>query len=159
MTIDIIALGSIKEKYLQDAIKDYKKRLSKYIKLNIIELKEVKGPKQLNDTLITQMLDQEHDLIVKHVKPNTYRIALAIEGKHLTSESLTQKINQVLTYNSGHITFVIGSSHGLSNKIKAKADYLLSFSTMTFPHQLMRVILLEQLYRAMKIKHNEPYHK
>ncbi|MFW5838633.1 MAG: 23S rRNA (pseudouridine(1915)-N(3))-methyltransferase RlmH [Bacillota bacterium] len=159
MTIDIITLGSIKEKYLQDAIKDYKKRLSKYIKLNIIELKEVRGPKQLNDTLVTQMLDEEYELILKCLKPNTYIFALAIEGKHLTSESLTQKINQVLTYSSGHITFIIGSSHGLSEKIKAKANYLLSFSTMTFPHQLMRVILLEQLYRAMKIKHNEPYHK
>ena len=150
--IKIICLGNIKESYLIDAIKEYSKRLSKYCDLNIIELDDV----GIDDVKVA--LKKEEEKILKVVNPKDYIITLEIEGKELTSLEFSKKIEETLVYNS-NITFIIGGSYGLSDEIKKLSNYKLSFSKMTFPHQLFRVILLEQLYRAYKIMNNESYHK
>ena len=147
--IKIICLGKIKEKYLIDAIEEYKKRLTKYTKLEIIELKDQQTEKALK---------QEAEAIKKHLKTDDYIITLEIEGKELTSEQLAKHIDKTLITNP-NITFIIGSSEGLDNSINEISNYKLSFSKLTFPHQLFRVILLEQIYRAFKILNNETYHK
>ena len=150
--IKIICLGNIKESYLTDAIKEYKKRLSKYCELNIIELDDV----GIDDSKVA--LKKEEEKIFKVLNPKDYIITLEIEGKELNSPEFSKKIEDTLIYNS-NITFIIGGSFGLSNEIKKLSNFKLSFSKMTFPHQLFRVILLEQLYRAFKIMNNETYHK
>ena len=150
--IKIICLGNIKESYLTDAIKEYKKRLSKYCELNIIELDDV----GIDDSKVA--LKKEEEKIFKVLNPKDYIITLEIEGKELTSLEFSKKIEETLIYNS-NITFIIGGSFGLSDEIKKLSNFKLSFSKMTFPHQLFRVILLEQLYRAFKIMNNETYHK
>ena len=150
--IKIICLGNIKETYLSDAIKEYKKRLSKYCDLNIIELDDV----GVDDSKVA--LKKEEEKILKVLNPKDYIITLEIEGKELTSLEFSKKIEETLIYNS-NITFIIGGSFGLSDEIKKLSNFKLSFSKMTFPHQLFRVILLEQLYRAFKIMNNETYHK
>ncbi len=150
--IKIICLGNIKESYLSDAIKEYKKRLSKYCELNIIELDDV----GIDDSKVA--LKKEEEKILKVLNPKDYIITLEIEGKELTSPEFSKKIEETLIYNS-NITFIIGGSFGLSDEIKKLSNFKLSFSKMTFPHQLFRVILLEQLYRAFKIINNETYHK
>lgn len=150
--IKIICLGSIKESYLTDAIKEYTKRLSKYTDLNIIELEDV----GIDDVKVA--LKKEEEKIMKVINPKDYIITLEIEGKELTSVEFSKKIEDTLNYNS-NITFIIGGSYGLSDEVKKLSNYKLSFSKMTFPHQLFRVILLEQLYRAFKIMNNESYHK
>ena len=148
--IKIICLGSIKESYLKDAIEEYKKRLSKYTKLEIIELKDEK------DT--SNPLKKEKDNILKHINDKDNLIILDIKGKQLTSEEFASFINNELTTQS-NITFVIGSSNGLDEEIKKLTNKKISFSLLTFPHQLFRVILLEQIYRSFKILNNETYHK
>lgn len=148
--IKIICLGSIKESYLKDAIEEYKKRLSKYTKLEIIELKDEK------DT--SNPLKKEKDSILKHINDKDNLIILDIKGKQLTSEEFASFINNELTTQS-NITFVIGSSNGLDEEIKKLTNKKISFSLLTFPHQLFRVILLEQIYRSFKILNNETYHK
>lgn len=149
--IKIICIGKIKEKYLMDAIKDYSTRLSKYTKLNIIELdNEIKN--NLSD------LVKERDSIQKHIGVNDYVITLEINGVQLSSVELAKKIEETLIINS-NITFIIGGSDGLHEDIKKRSNFQLSFSKLTFPHQLFRVILLEQLYRSFKIINNETYHK
>ncbi len=148
--IKIICLGTIKETYLQEAIKEYTKRLSKYTKLEIIELKDEK------DT--SNPLKKEKDKIIKHITDKDNIVVLDIEGKELTSEKFSEFINNELTNNS-NITFIIGSSTGLDNEIKELTNKKISFSKLTFPHQLFRVILLEQIYRSFKILNNEAYHK
>lgn len=149
--IKIICIGKIKEKYLMDAIKDYSTRLSKYTKLNIIELdNEIKN--NLSD------LVKERDNIQKHIGVNDYVITLEINGVQLSSVELAKKIEETLIINS-NITFIIGGSDGLHEDIKKRSNFQLSFSKLTFPHQLFRVILLEQLYRSFKIINNETYHK
>lgn len=158
MNIDIICVGKIKEKYWNQAIDEYTKRLSKYCKLNIIEVKEFSEPKNASEKDLNQIIEQESKLLLEKAE-GAYIITLAIEGKQLSSESLTEKLDQIVTYNNSRIALIIGGSNGLSHELKQKSDFLLSFSPMTFPHQMMRVILLEQLYRAMRIKYNEPYHK
>jgi len=150
--IKIICLGSIKESYLNDAIKEYTKRLSKYCDLNIIELDDV----GLDDAKVA--LKKEEEKLLKVINPKDYIITLEIEGKELTSIEFSKKIEDTLIINS-NITFIIGGSFGLSEEIKKLSNFKLSFSKMTFPHQLFRVILLEQLYRAFKIINNESYHK
>lgn len=150
--IKIITIGTIKEKYLKDAISDYSKRLTKYTKLEIIELKEI-----VTDDL-NKNLQQEEILILKNIGPKDYVVLLDIKGTQLTSEELSEKINSAFIYNS-NITFIIGSSNGVTDDIRKKADLRLSFSKMTFPHQLFRVMLLEQIYRSFKINNNESYHK
>ena len=148
--IKLICLGSIKESYLKDAIEEYKKRLSKYTKLEIIELKDEK------DT--SNPLKKEKDNILKHINDKDNLIILDIKGKQLTSEEFASFINNELTTQS-NITFVIGSSNGLDEDIKKLTNKKISFSLLTFPHQLFRVILLEQIYRSFKILNNETYHK
>ncbi len=148
--IKIICLGNIKEKYLQDAITEYTKRLSKYTKLEIIELKDEK------DT--ANPLRKEKDKILKHINDKDNIVVLDSKGKQLTSEEFSDFINTELTNNS-NITFIIGSSTGLDEEIKGLTNKKISFSKLTFPHQLFRVILLEQIYRSFKILNNESYHK
>ncbi|MDD3362973.1 MAG: 23S rRNA (pseudouridine(1915)-N(3))-methyltransferase RlmH [Hespellia sp.] len=159
MKITIISVGKIKEKYLKDAIAEYAKRLSKYCKLEFVEVADEKTPDHASDTVENQIRDKEGERIVKYIRPDSYVIALAIDGKMLSSEGLADKINSLGISGQSHITFVIGGSIGLSQKILSHADYHLSFSKMTFPHQLMRVILIEQIYRSYRIIQGEPYHK
>lgn len=159
MKITIISVGKIKEKFFTEAIKEYTKRLSKYCKLNIIELSDEKAPEKLSDKEMIQIKDKEGEKILKKIDDNSYLIALAIEGKQLSSEELAKRINDLGLTGKSHITFVIGGSLGLSDKILKKSDLKLSFSRMTFPHQLFRVILLEQIYRSFRINSGEPYHK
>ena len=149
--IRIICVGKIKEKYFTDAIKEYQKRLSKYTKLEIIEIPDF-------DADINTILKKESELILRQVKDKSYIITLEIEGNELSSVELSKKIDNVLNTNSD-ITFIIGGSYGLSDDVKKISNYKLSFSKMTFPHQLFRVILLEQIYRSYKILNNETYHK
>ena len=150
--IKIICVGKIKEKYLRDAIDEYTKRISKYTKLNLIEVKDY----DYDD--INKVLNSKKEQIEKYIDSKDYLITLEIEGKKISSEQLATKLNETLTVSS-NITFVIGGSYGIDKSIKDKANYHLSFSTLTFPHQLFRVLLLEQIYRSYKINNNESYHK
>jgi len=156
--ITIIGVGKIKEKYLTEGIKDYVKRLSKYTKLEIIEVPDLKAPENLSRKEKRIILDKEGNKIVTKIK-DSYVIALEKEGVKFSSEELAKKIEAIKTYSSSHITFIIGGSLGLSPSVLNKADLKMSFSEMTFPHQLMRLVLLEQIYRAFRINNNEPYHK
>lgn len=150
--IKIITVGSIKEKYLKDAIEEYTKRISKYTKIEIIEVKD-EGLVEPQKSLIL-----EEEKIQKHINEKDYIITLEIEGKELTSIELADKLDKIqIEY--PNITFIIGGSYGLSQNIKDKSNFHLSFSKMTFPHQLFRVLLLEQIYRSFKINNNESYHK
>lgn len=159
MNINIITVGKLKEKYLKLGIDEFKKRLSKYCKLEIIELDDEKAPENLSDKEMEMIKDKEGKKILGKVKVNSYVIALAIDGKNLSSEELASTIESLGVRGNSHITFVIGGSLGLSDEVLERADYKLSFSKMTFPHQLMRLILLEQVYRAFRINKGEPYHK
>lgn len=150
--IKIICVGKIKEKFFKEAIEEYKKRLTKYTKINIIEVEDISIN---NEELIKQ---KESELILKHIEKKDYIITLEIEGKQLTSIELSNKIED-LEQTNPNITFIIGGSYGLDDEIKKISNFKLSFSKLTFPHQLFRVILLEQIYRAYKIKNNESYHK
>ena len=159
MRINIVCVGKIKEKYLKLGIDEFKKRLSKYCKLEIIELEDEKAPENLSDKEMLMIKEKEGKKILSKIKDNSYVIALAIDGKNLSSEELAETINKLGVRGVSNITFVIGGSLGLSDEVLSRADYKLSFSKMTFPHQLMRLILLEQVYRAYRINNNEPYHK
>ena len=150
--IKIICLGKIKEDFYKKAIKEYEKRLSKYTKLEIIELEDI------NDTSINYALTKEKEKIIHHIKPQDNLVILDIKGKQLTSEEFANFIDKETTYNS-NITFLIGSSNGLDEEIKKSTNKKISFSNLTFPHQLFRVILLEQIYKSFKINNNEQYHK
>ena len=143
--IKIICPGKIKKKYLREAIEDYTKRISKYHKIEIIELED-------------SNIDEEGEKILKHIDDKDYVITLEIKGNSITSEELADKLDKTFITNS-KICFVIGGSYGLSEKVKERSNYKLSFSSFTFPHQLFRVILLEQIYRSFKILNNETYHK
>lgn len=157
MKINIIAVGKIKEKYLKEAIDEYKKRLSKFCSLNIIEIDECVA-KVENDANIKKSIDDESKSIISKIK-NEYVIALDIDGKEYNTLELSDKVNDIKLKGTSEISFIIGGSYGLSETIKKRADLRLSFSKLTFPHQLFRVILLEQIYRVFKIANNEPYHK
>lgn len=159
MKIDIITVGKIKEKYLKDAIAEYSKRLSKYCKLEIIEVADEKTPDNASEVVEDMIRDKEGERILKHVKDDAFVITLEINGKQLTSEELADKIDKLGVQGTSHITFIIGGSIGLGKEVLRKSNYALSFSKMTFPHQLMRVILLEQIYRSYRIINGEPYHK
>ena len=150
--IKIITVGSIKEKYLKEAIEEYKKRISRYTNVEIVEVNDEGYVEK------EKAIKLEGKKILKHVNNKEYLITLEIEGKQLTSEEFAKKIDNILI-ESSNITFVIGGSYGLSDEIKQKSNLHLSFSKMTFPHQLFRVILLEQIYRSYKINNNESYHK
>jgi 23S rRNA (pseudouridine1915-N3)-methyltransferase len=159
MRITICTVGKIKEKFYRDAIAEYSKRLGRYCKLDIVEVEDEKTPDNAGEALATAIKEKEGQRILAHIKDDSYVIALTIEGNKLDSVKLSQKLENLGIQGTSHITFVIGGSLGLSEQVKKRADYELSFSDMTFPHQLMRVILLEQIYRSYRIMKNEPYHK
>ena len=157
MKITIVCVGKIKEKFYVDAIAEYSKRLGRYCSLSVVEVKDEKTKEQ--DTEIAMIKEREGERILKNIREDGYVIALAIDGKLLDSVELSQKIEKLGLGGTSHIYFVIGGSLGLSDSVLRKADYQLSFSRMTFPHQLMRVVLLEQIYRSYRIMNHEPYHK
>ena len=159
MKITLITVGKIKEKYLKDAIAEYSKRLSRYCKLEIVEVADEKTPDNASDTVEDAIRDKEGERILKYIKEDAYVITLEIAGKMLTSEEMAEKIEKLGVQGTSHIIFIIGGSIGLAREILKRSDYALSFSKMTFPHQLMRVILLEQIYRSYRIMNHEPYHK
>lgn len=159
MKITCITVGKIKEKFYRQAIDEFCKRLQKYCKLEIIEVADEKTPDKAGVKIEEQIKTIEGTRISKHIKEQDYVIALAIKGEMLTSEQLSKKIEWLGVTGISHLVFVIGGSLGLSKDLMKRADYALSFSSMTFPHQLMRVILLEQIYRSFRIINHEPYHK
>ncbi|MBO4214433.1 MAG: 23S rRNA (pseudouridine(1915)-N(3))-methyltransferase RlmH [Lachnospiraceae bacterium] len=159
MKISICCVGKVTEKFFTDAIAEYSKRLSKYCTFEIIEVKDEKTKENASDTEINLVKEKEGKRILEKINPTSYVIALVINGKMYSSENFAKKIGELMNEGKSHITFVIGGSLGLCDEIIDKADMKLSFSQMTFPHQLMRVILSEQIYRAYRILNNEPYHK
>ena len=159
MKITCVTVGKIKEKYLTEAIREYEKRLSRYCKLEIVELADEKTPEGASPAEEDAIREREGGRILKAIRDDAYVIALAIEGQMLTSEGLAEKLGRLGVEGNGHLVFVIGGSLGLSDEVMRRADYALSFSRMTFPHQLMRVVLLEQIYRGFRILNGEPYHK
>lgn len=159
MKITVITVGKIKEKYLKDAIAEYSKRLGKYCKLEIVEVADEKTPEHASKTLEDLIRAKEGERILKYVKEDAYVVTLEIEGKQLTSEQLAAKIENLGVQGNSHIIFIIGGSIGLGTEVLKRSDFALSFSKMTFPHQLMRVVLLEQIYRSYRIINGAPYHK
>ncbi|WP_404446610.1 23S rRNA (pseudouridine(1915)-N(3))-methyltransferase RlmH [Sutcliffiella horikoshii] len=159
MNISIITIGKLKEKYLKQGIDEYLKRLSAYAKIDIIELPDEKAPEQLSDAEMEQVKNKEGERILAKISDDTHVIALAIEGKQRSSEELAKEMDKLATYGKSKIAFVIGGSLGLSSDVMKRANDTLSFSKMTFPHQLMKLILLEQVYRGFRINRGEPYHK
>ena len=159
MKIDIITVGKIKEKYFTDAIAEYMKRLSRYCKPEIIQVADEKTPENAALAVEKQVKDTEGERILRHVAEDAFVVALEIRGEMLSSEELADFIERKQVSGTSHIQFVIGGSLGLSEAVLRRADYRLSFSRMTFPHQLMRVVLLEQIYRSFRIIAGEPYHK
>ena len=159
MKITLITVGKIKEKYFTDAIAEYSKRLSRYCKLEIVEVPDEKTPDGASEALENQIKEKEGEKILSKIADGAYVVALAIEGKHMDSEELAEKMEKWNVSGISHLVFIIGGSLGLASKVLNRADFKLSFSKMTFPHQLMRVILLEQIYRGFRIIANEPYHK
>ncbi len=159
MKISILTVGKIKEKYLSDAISEYSKRLGRYCKLEIIQVQDEKETERSSDAQKKQIIEKEADRLLPFINDDSYIIALAIDGRSLTSEGFAEKINSLGINGKSHITFIIGGSLGLSPRLLAKSDYRLSFSAMTILFQLMHVIILEQLYRGFRYIHHEPYHK
>ena len=159
MRITLVTVGKIKEKYLEQAIAEYSKRLSRYCRLEIIQVADEKTPEGASSAVEEQIKEKEGERILSQIREGAYVIALAIDGQMLDSVELSQKISKLGIDGISHIVFVIGGSLGLSSRVLQRADYKLSFSRMTFPHQLMRVILLEQIYRSYRIISGEPYHK
>ena len=156
--IDIICIGRLKEKYLKDAVDEYSKRLSKYCILNIIELQDEKIPPNESEKILEEIKSKECQKISSHIKKDSYLIALDLTGKQYTSEEFSRKIDNISLSNS-HITIIIGGSLGMTTQFLSTVNEKISFSKMTFPHQLIRVFLLEQLFRSFKIINNETYHK
>lgn len=159
MHISILCVGKIKEKYFTMAVNEYQKRLGKYCKLDIIEVPDEKTPDHASDSLNQQILKKEGDRLLKYIKDDAYVITLEIKGKMLNSVELSQHIERLGIEGRSNLIFVIGGSLGLHDSVSRRADCKLSFSKMTFPHQLMRVVLLEQIYRSYRIMNQEPYHK
>lgn len=158
LSIEIICVGKIKEKYLKDALDEYSKRLSRYCKLTFTELSDEKIPDKLNVNLENEIKTKECINILNHIKKDSYIIALDLKGKEFTSEEFSKKIDN-LSMETSHITFIIGGSLGLTQELLNNCNLKICFSKMTFPHQLIRVFLLEQIFRAFKISHNETYHR
>jgi 23S rRNA (pseudouridine1915-N3)-methyltransferase len=159
VNISIITIGKLKEKYLKQGIQEYLKRLSSYAKVEIIELADEKAPENLSESEMEQVKQKEGVRILAKISDDTHVIALAINGKQKSSEELAKEIDSLATYGKSKIAFVIGGSLGLSSEVMKRSNAALSFSKMTFPHQLMRLVLVEQIYRAFRIIRNEPYHK
>ena len=158
LNINIVCIGKIKENYLKDAINEYSKRLRKYCKLNILELPDEKIPDKLNESISQEIKAKESNNILNHIKKDSYIICLDLKGKEFSSEEFSKNIDN-LSLQTSNITFVIGGSLGLSDDILKKAHQKICFSKMTFPHQLIRVFLLQQLFRAFKIQNHEIYHR
>ncbi|MGO1580543.1 MAG: 23S rRNA (pseudouridine(1915)-N(3))-methyltransferase RlmH [Peptoniphilaceae bacterium] len=159
MNINIICVGKVKEKYIKDGINEFLKRLSVHANTKIIEVSDESAPERLSESEMEIVKNKEGDRILKHIKDNDYLISLEIKGKKLSSEVFAKKIEDLQIHGVSTITFVIGGSLGLSDEVIKRSNFKLSFSDMTFPHQLMRLILLEQVYRAYRIINNFPYHK
>ncbi|MBN6206483.1 23S rRNA (pseudouridine(1915)-N(3))-methyltransferase RlmH [Ralstonia pickettii] len=159
MKITIISVGKLKEKYLKQGIQEYLKRLSAYAKVNIVEVADEKAPENMSEAEMLAVKQKEGERILGAITADTYVITLEIEGKMLTSEELAAKMDQLGTYGKSKIAFVIGGSIGISEEVRKRSDFALSFSKMTFPHQLMRLVLVEQVYRGFRILRGEPYHK
>lgn len=159
MKITLVTVGKIKEKFYTDAIAEYSKRLSRYCKLEIIQVSDEKTPDHASENVERQIKEKEGEKILLSIKEGAYVIALAIDGEMLDSVKLSKKIADLGVGGVSQIVFIIGGSLGLADSVLKRADYKLSFSKMTFPHQLMRVILLEQIYRSYRIINGEPYHK
>ena len=159
INVSLLTVGKIKEKYLNEGIAEYSKRLSRYCALEIIEVADEKTPDGASPALCEQIKDKEGERLLRYIKDDAYVIALAINGKMLSSEEFSKEIENLSVSGKSRLVFVIGGSLGLSKSVLDRANAFLSFSKMTFPHQLMRMIFLEQLYRAFKISAKEPYHK
>lgn len=159
MKIDIACVGRVKEKFFRDAIDEYSKRLSKYAKLSVLEVKDEKTPEGAPEAEEKKIKETEGKRLLEKIPDQAFVIVLAIDGEMLSSEQLASKIERLALKGRSHIVFVIGGSLGLCDEVMKRADCQLSFSEMTFPHQLMRVILLEQIYRSFRIINHEPYHK
>lgn len=159
MKITVVCVGKIKESYFTMGIEEYKKRLSKYCKLEIIEVLDEKTPEKASEAEELQIKQKEAERLKKYIKEGAYVIALAIQGKQLDSIQFAEKIQKIGIDGKSHIIFIIGGSLGLEDSILKQSDFLLSFSKMTFPHQMMRMILLEQVYRCYRIINGQPYHK
>lgn len=159
MNITIITVGKLKEKYLKDAIEEYSKRLGRYCKLDIIELTDEKTPDNASEKEEETIKEKEGQAILNKIKENMFVIAMDLKGKQLTSEEFSEYIDNLGVIGNSNIAFIIGGSLGLSKGVLSRANYKLCFSKMTFPHQLFRVMLLEQIYRGFRIMKGEPYHK
>lgn len=159
MKITIIAVGKLKENYWQEAVAEYSKRLNKYVKLELIEVADEKAPENMSQAQEEIVKKKEGERILKNIKETAFIVTLEIKGKNLSSEQFSEFIGTNMINGNSHIVFIIGGSIGLSNEVLKQSNMPLSFSKMTFPHQLMRVVLLEQIYRAFKIMKKEPYHK
>lgn len=159
MNISIVTVGKLKEKYLKQGIEEYLKRLTSYAKVEIIEVADEKAPEELSELEMEQVKQKEGERILAKVSHDAHVIALAINGKMQSSEELADSLDKLATYGKSKLAFVIGGSLGLSDEVLKRANEQLSFSKMTFPHQLMRLILVEQIYRAFRINRGEPYHK
>lgn len=159
LKIDLIVLGKIKEKYLNEAIYEYKKRISRFASLNIIELKDRDKPDKLSDAELDKIIDEESEEILTKLDETSYVITLEIAGKLLTSEEFAEKVKEIAVSGYSKITLIIGGSNGFNKKVSNKADLKLSFGRMTMNHKLMRVVLMEQVFRCFKIMNNEAYHK
>lgn len=159
MRITVISVGKIKEKFYTGAIEEYSKRLSKYCTLNLVEVADEKAPETLSEKEMVQIKDREGERILDKIKDSQYVITLEIRGQQLTSEALSEKLSALGLEGNSDVVFVIGGSLGLSDAVMRRSNFALSFSKMTFPHQLMKVVLLEQVYRGFRILRNEPYHK
>jgi 23S rRNA (pseudouridine1915-N3)-methyltransferase len=159
VNISIVTVGKLKEKYLKQGIEEYLKRLTAYAKVDVIEVADEKAPEILSELEMVQVKQKEGERILAKISQDTYVIALAIQGKLGSSEELADSLDKLATYGKSKIAFVIGGSLGLSDEVIKRSNEQLSFSRMTFPHQLMRLILVEQIYRAFRINRGEPYHK
>ncbi|MER2077685.1 23S rRNA (pseudouridine(1915)-N(3))-methyltransferase RlmH [Psychrobacillus psychrotolerans] len=159
MNIQIVSVGKLKEKYLKMGIEEYTKRLGAYARIDLVEVADEKAPENLSEADMEIVKKKEGDRILSKIGADTYVIALAIEGKMKTSEQLAGDIESLMTYGRSKIAFVIGGSLGLHEDVMKRSDEKLSFSKMTLPHQLMKLVLVEQIYRAFRIMKNEPYHK
>lgn len=159
MKITIIGVGKLKEKYLKNGIAEYQKRMNSYAPVEIIEVADEAAPNEMSAAEVEQVKEKESARILEKIPDRAHVIALDLKGKQCTSEQFSAHIEDEMTYGSNHFVFIIGGSHGLSDGVLKRADTKISFGKMTYPHQLMRLILIEQIYRAFRIMRNEPYHK
>ncbi|NOJ71954.1 23S rRNA (pseudouridine(1915)-N(3))-methyltransferase RlmH [Paenibacillus alvei] len=159
MNIQLVCVGKLKEKYLVQGIAEYSKRLAPYVKFQVSEVPDEQAPEKMSDAELEQVKDREGERILGHIKQDAHVVALAIDGQLWSSEDLASQLDRLATYGTSNVAFIIGGSNGLSDAVLRRANSKLSFGRMTLPHQLMRLVLVEQIYRAVKINRGEPYHK